>query len=86
MRTIQDRIAGAEDRAKAVADRAGAKDPGQAERDQAGTADLEEWSWTGAGPTQAHPKRRMSGTWPGARVAVEVLAACALTAPRPSGR
>ena len=36
--------------------------------------------------TQAHPKRRMSGTWPGARVAVEVLAACALTAPRPSGR
>jgi hypothetical protein len=61
-----------------VADRAWAKDPGQAERDQAGTADLEEWSWTGAGPTQAHPKRRMSGTWPGARVAVEVLAACAL--------
>ena len=43
-RTPQDRIAGAEDRAKAVADRAWAKDPGQAERDQAGTADLEEWS------------------------------------------
>jgi hypothetical protein len=33
------RIAGAEHRAQAVADRAWAKDPGQAERDQAGTAD-----------------------------------------------
>src|SRR4029450_12730039 len=67
------------------AGRARAEDPVQAERDQAGTADQEGGGGTGAGPPQAHPKRRMSGTWPGARVAVvavKVLSACAPTAPR----